>query len=37
MDQLVVDINRKMNGFILGVDAMEYPATHEFNHFVIRH
>lgn len=37
MDRLVEDVNQRMNGFIKKVDAVEDPATGEFQHFQIRH
>lgn len=37
MDRLVEDVNQRMNGFIKTVDAVEDPATGEFQHFQIRH
>ena len=37
MDQLVSDVNSRMNGFIKHVDQVEDPATGEFQQFLIRH
>jgi acylphosphatase len=37
MDQLVSDVNQRMNGFIKRVDQVEDPATGEFQQFLIRH
>ena len=37
MDQLVYDVNSRMNGFIKHVDQVEDPATGEFQQFLIRH
>ena len=37
MEQLVHDVNQRMNGFIKHVDQVEDPATGEFQHFLIRH
>jgi acylphosphatase len=37
MDQLVHDVNSRMNGFIKHVDQVEDPATGEFQQFLIRH
>ena len=37
MDRLVEDVSQRMNGYIKKVDAVEDPATGEFQHFQIRH
>lgn len=37
MDQLVSDVNQRMNGFIQRVDQVEDPATGEFQQFQIKH
>ncbi|HEX4056475.1 MAG TPA: acylphosphatase [Tepidisphaeraceae bacterium] len=37
MDSLLEDVNRKMNGYIRGVDLTVVSATGEFDYFAIRH
>jgi acylphosphatase len=37
MDSLLEDVNRKMNGYIRGVDQTVVSATGEFDYFAIRH
>ncbi len=37
MDHLLEDLNRKMDGYIRGVDQTEANATGEFDYFAIRH
>jgi hypothetical protein len=37
MDHLLEDLNRKMDGYIRGVDQTVASATGEFDYFAIRH
>jgi hypothetical protein len=37
MDHLLEDLNRKMDGYIRGVDQTIANATGEFDYFTIRH
>ena len=37
MDGLIEDVNRKMNGYIKGLDQTVANVTGEFEHFAIRH